>query len=174
MANPRCVWRNARRQSDGEAKLRQIMAALALIGCIAAPQPASADRDERWDGIIASCVANAETRAALDQCTGVVSTPCMQADDTTMGMALCISNEADQWDALLQPLLQRAIAREPERAMALKLSQGAWRGWTEAECSYQASAAYGGSAQQPMLAECFRDLTAARAILLEWNERHPP
>jgi uncharacterized protein YecT (DUF1311 family) len=149
------------------------MAALALAFASMAA-PAAADRDERWDGMIAACVSAAQTREALHQCSGAASTPCIAADDTTLGMSLCLSNEADQWEALLQPLVQRAVAREPERARALKSSQAAWHAWSDAECAYYASAAGGGSAQQPMLAECYRNRTAERVITLVMNERDPP
>lgn len=155
--------------------MRHVLAALAFaLASLAAPPVAHADRDERWDGLVAACVADANAYADLERCIGAVSTPCIAADDTAMGMSLCLSNEADQWDALLTPLLARALAREPERAGSLQASQAAWTAFAETECSYQASAAQGGSAQQPMLAACYRDLTADRAITFTMNERNPP
>lgn len=157
--------------------MRQILAVAALtmlLACVLSPQPVRADRDERWDGLVAACVERGETYADLEQCKGAASTPCIRADDTTIGMSLCLSNEADQWDALLTPLIERARMREPERAESLQASQASWTAWADAECSYQASAAMGGSAQQPMLAACYRDLTADRVITFEMNERNPP
>lgn len=146
--------------------------ALAVASCApVTPQLAEA----QVPPAIATCVAAAEGREALQRCKGIVFAACRGEPDnadSTVGLVLCGSREAYEWDALLNTALARVAEMHPDRREQLRDAQLAWLGWREAECTFHRADVDGGSGVQVARVACDLDLTADRVIALTLYARN--
>jgi len=140
-------------------------AALFAAACSSiAPQSAYADEREDFSPALVQCITSASDEDAMRACRGEIVRLCRAGDDSTMGLTLCLSDEATAWKQQLDRALAALNAGEPWRTEEITAAQAAWEAWLEVECSYRADAEQGGSGQQVDLAQCYLDHTAARAI----------
>ncbi|MGH6951199.1 MAG: lysozyme inhibitor LprI family protein [Vitreimonas sp.] len=161
--------------------MRRTLMVLALIAASCSPAPpqtaetppAQEPTATVQHASVQACVAAAATHEQLWQCKGVVATPCMDTPEgqTTAGMIDCNSREAQAWQGLLDAELTRLQADDPTRKEPLAAANAAWRAWRDAECSYQAGEAEGGSLAGVIAAGCEADVTADRVIASTWADR---
>jgi uncharacterized protein YecT (DUF1311 family) len=157
----------------------------AFVGAFVGPGPGLAQ-----DGAVFSpaateaCLASAAPGLAAEACAGLSANRCM-ADtpqgDTTYGMILCFSAEADWWDARLNASFAarmkdaRAMDADvmpmgrpvPSAAMALRDMQRAWIAFRDARCAYEAALWMGGSGAGPAVGACLMRETARQTLIIE-------
>ena len=132
------------------------------------------------DALLMSCLTSNQ-ESDLSVCIGSASGACMEASEvggTTMGMSLCLANEVDQWDGLLNAVYQKLMAAEkaadaemveigvdgPKMAEALKAMQRAWIAYRDASCDYEVSQWGNGTGAGPAYQSCMMDMTARQAL----------
>jgi uncharacterized protein YecT (DUF1311 family) len=157
---------------DTEAKLRRLLiaCALALTAC-AAPQ-AHADPLPADPELVRACVGQAGRNcAALQQCQGVVTRACIEAQggSNSLSDVLCRSAEADIWQTLIDENTARISAADAVDGRLLAAANASWTQWRDSECEYRAYEYGGGSGEQYDRIVCHLELTAARAIDLIVN-----
>jgi uncharacterized protein YecT (DUF1311 family) len=142
-----------------------IACALVLTGC--ASQQAYADPIPADPELIRACVAQAgQDRAVLQQCPGMVTRACIDAEggSNSMSDVLCRSSEADIWQVLIDEATTRITAADPVDGELLNAANASWKQWRDVECIYRSYEFGGGSGEQYDRVVCYLDLTAARAI----------
>ena len=129
------------------------------------------------------CFFTGGTVRAQKDCIGDMATNCMDAEEgghTTIGMSMCLSNEAEVWDGLLNREYKATMAwakaadedeseHFPEyanRAQALRAAQRAWIGFRDAECELSYTLWGAGSMRHIAGSDCIMEITAERAIEL--------
>ena len=133
--------------------------------------------------LLAQCYQEAVGAEAKTQCVGALALECMAQEDageTTLGMSMCNSAEADFWDDLLnreyQLTMAWAKAHDVEEAKffpeyanlakSLREAQRAWISFRDAECGLAYSMWGSGSMRHIAGSGCILDMTADRAIEL--------
>jgi uncharacterized protein YecT (DUF1311 family) len=108
--------------------------------------------------------------ADLPACVGEAAARCQAqpGGDTTLGMAECLTAEAQAWQGLLEESLT-AKARElgqinPELEAQLTEAQSAWEAYRDAECGLRYAVWIAGSIRTIIAADCHLQKTAARAL----------
>lgn len=152
--------------------MRQIVLSVVLL--CAPVAPAWADVDTIETAPLAACVsAAASDAAALRACPGVIAQPCLDSDGgyTSHGMMMCYSAEAEAWERVINAVLERLTATEPDLAPSLAASQDAWRAYRDAECNYRVNRWGEGSGARVARASCIADLSAERGIALTLHDR---
>ena len=155
--------------SRQEAKLRQLLFALAVTLAACATLDADADPLPADPEILRTCVAQAgKDRAALSDCVGFVTRACIEAEGgpNSMSDVLCRSAEADIWQTLIEEATVRITAADPVDGELLAAANQTWTQWREAECNYRAYEFGGGSGEQYDRIVCHMTLTAVRAVNL--------
>lgn len=148
---------------------------VALAAACAPTQAARADPLEGADpAALNACFAAEETREALEQCRGMVTRACVEANGPgTHSDVLCSSAEADAWDALIaQETAELNRTQQYKDPARLAAANAAWSQWREAECDYWAWEEGGGSGEQVERVECAARVTADRAIALRLERVH--
>ena len=150
--------------------------ALAALSGPALAGDASADA-----AMLDTCLAGADSRAAREDCLGLVSTACMdgRADGgTTLGITECRMAEAQAWDRHLNAAYADRMgeftgmdAAEAEAAFAtradsLRAAQRAWIAFRDAECGLAYALWGAGSMRGIAAADCRMTMTAERAVEL--------
>jgi uncharacterized protein YecT (DUF1311 family) len=153
------------------------LAALALLAAPAVAQQGSLAFDI---APTRDCVA---TGGGAD-CIGRAAASCraQPGGQTTFGLSFCFSVEAEWWDARLNDVYRRLMAREREvdarvaghydtppasRAEALRAMQRAWIPFRDAACAYERSQWGGGSGGRPATLACLMERTARQSLHLE-------
>lgn len=152
--------------------MRRLLISCALVLTTCASPPAQADPLPADPQLLRACVAQAgEDRAALQQCYGLVTRACIEAEggSNSMSDVLCRSAESDVWEELIAEATTRITAADPVDGELLAASSEAWAAWRDAECSYRAYEFGGGVGEQYDRVVCHLDLTSARAIDLIVN-----
>lgn len=152
--------------------MRRLLSACALALTAYATPQARADPLPADPALIHTCVTQAgRDRAALQQCVGIVTGACVEAEGGSNAMSdvLCRSAEAEIWQALIDESAARIIAADAVDGELLAAANASWAQWREAECEYRAYEYGGGSGEQYDRIVCHLDLTAARAIDLIVN-----
>lgn len=159
--------------------MKRVVLALAVMSASLAiayadESPETIAGRERAKPMLEACVKAAQTVEAMRRCKRIVFKPCVEEEEyrqSTHGLVMCNSREADAWEALLTDRIAELNKRDPHRAEALAAASAAWRAWIEPECNYHRSEAMGGSAEGVITTECLSDLTADRVIMLTWHAR---
>lgn len=146
------------------------VAAFASVLMTLAPMRAHADEFESYDpAVLAACLESAGAASgAMRQCIGLGARACIDADGpSTMAHVLCSAHEADDWESRMDAAARAIGVNQPYRdPVRLAEATKAWRSWREAECEYWAYQEGGGSGEQVDRAQCWVEVTAARAIRL--------
>jgi uncharacterized protein YecT (DUF1311 family) len=147
--------------------LRQIIFALAFVLSACATPSANADVLQSDPDILGACIAQArQDRAALEQCKGLMTRACVEAEGGTNAYTdvLCRSDEMLAWESIAPERTEAIALADPVDGELLAAANDKWQDWREAECNYRAYEYGGGSGEQYDRAVCYVDLTAARAI----------
>ena len=164
---------------------RTVMRWLALI---LFALPATAQDHDGFETELFTCYYSAEDRAERLACKDAVARPCMSQEggETTIGMSMCLNDEAQAWDQLLNEEYRETMAymkvmdddeREyfPEyakRQEALRDAQRAWIAFRDAECALAYAEWGSGSHRHIAGTACMADMTADRTIgLRDMRER---
>lgn len=150
---------------------RLLLACASVLSACATPQ-ACADPLPADPELIRTCVTRAgEDRSALQQCKGIVTRDCIEAEGgpNSMSDVLCRSAEADIWQALIDESTARIAEADPVDGALLAAANTSWSLWRQAECEYRAYEYGGGTGEQHDRVVCHLDLTSARAIDLIAN-----
>jgi uncharacterized protein YecT (DUF1311 family) len=148
-----------------------VIGLVALVGTCAAAEAASADET----GKISACIEDAKgdtprERSCIDRMAG----PCMQKPEgqSTPGMVDCLMSETKAWDDILNAEYQRLLPLlKAEAAGDVKKAQRLWVEARDADCRVPYYFYEGGTIVKVLGAECERDHTANRAILIKsWRE----
>jgi hypothetical protein len=126
---------------DTEAKMRRLLIACALLLTACGAPQAHADPLPADPQLIRTCVTQAgQDRAALEQCKGIVTRACVEAEGgpNAMSDVLCRSAEADIWQALIDESSARIAAADAVDGQLLSGANASWAGWREAVCGYRA------------------------------------
>ncbi len=137
----------------------------------------------RYGAITERCYEHARDHDKRMACIGRQAARCMAKEEdgeTTLGMSMCTSAEADVWDRFLNAEyretmiwvkgLDAAGAQvSPEfsnRAKALRAAQRAWIAFRDGQCRLEHALWGAGSMRQIAGAHCRLGMTARRAIAL--------
>jgi uncharacterized protein YecT (DUF1311 family) len=152
--------------------LRTIIASLAALVCAAASAEATpTDAGNK----ISVCLEGANGDAGRERaCIDTVAGPCMQKPDgqSTPGMVDCLMTETKAWDDILNTEYQRLLPLlKGEAAGDVKKAQRLWVEARDADCRVPYYFYDGGTIVKVLGAECERNHTAERAILIKnWRE----
>ena len=95
---------------------------------------------------------------------------CMEANQSTPGMDDCVTAEFGIQDGRLNTVYKKLMrmfgADEPKRAESLRAAQKLWVQFRDANCTYVASEAEGGSMQPLEFNECKLTMTVERTTEL--------
>ena len=152
--------------------MRQLFFALALLVTACATPPARADVLQSDARLLDACIAQTSgDRVALQQCVGVMTRACVEAEGGSNSMTdvLCRSSESLAWSAIIEAATERITAADPADGALLAAANNAWTEWRETECSYRAYEFGGGSGEQYDRVACDLELTSSRAIGLITN-----
>lgn len=155
------------------------LAVLAFTGAAQAME----HMDQAYGPILAQCYSAAKDGSARAACQGRMSGACMENEESgqsTLGMTICLSAEAEAWDALLNAEYSRALAGAklmdteeaeyfPEfanRANALREAQRAWITFRDADCELAYAQWGSGSMRNIAFADCRMEMTARRTLEL--------
>lgn len=151
--------------------------------------PSSVAAGEAHAGLVDACLAAAPAEARAG-CIGKVSDACIagaEGGETTLGMSMCMADEAEVWDRLLNAEYRKTMARakamdsdEAEsfpqfanRAVALRDAQRAWIAFRDAECALAYAEWGAGSMRHIAGSECVMRMTAQRALELRAMRESP-
>lgn len=162
------------------------MSRLAVL-CLLAAAPAWADDDRPAAFVtgVEDCLTGADGTKAATDCIGQAADRCMaQAEGgySTLGMSMCMHAETDAWDILLNGAYQQALATAKKmdaneaahfrgfavRAEKLRVAQRAWIAFRDAQCAFDYAVWGSGSMRNIAGASCFLQMTAERAIELNF------
>jgi uncharacterized protein YecT (DUF1311 family) len=148
--------------------LRRCALALAVVAAQMHPALAQTDEpDGRDSAAIRDCLKSRPDRQ--DSCIGLISYPCL--DDgkkmqTTADMVGCSSRERLVWNKLLDDAYRRLRGRLDTKQQAkLGDMQRAWIASREKSCNFYWDY-FQGTLASPMIAACFNEETARRALFL--------
>lgn len=145
--------------------------ACAFAACLAtAANAATTDSDT-----IAACLKSAgDGTAAARACIGRVAGPCLEKPDGQSGPGEidCLMSETAAWDTILNAEYQRLMPLlQKEAADDVRKAQRLWVEARDADCRVPYYFYGGGTIVKTLGAECTRDHTADRAILIKsWRE----
>jgi len=148
-----------------------IISLVVLVGICAAAEAVPADKNSR----ISLCLEEAKGDAARERtCIDRVAGPCMQKPEgqSTPGMVDCLMDETKAWDDILNAEYHRLLPLlNADAAGDVKKAQRLWIEAREADCRVPYYFYDGGTIVKILGAECARDHTADRAILIKnWRE----
>jgi uncharacterized protein YecT (DUF1311 family) len=148
-----------------------VIGLVALAGTCAAAEAAPAGET----GKISACLEDAKGDAARERtCIDRMAGPCMQTPEgqSTPGMVDCLMSETKAWDNILNAEYQRLLPLlKAEAAGDVKKAQRLWIEARDADCRVPYYFYEGGTIVKVLGAECERDHTANRAILIKsWRE----
>ena len=152
--------------------LRTAIVSLAvLVSTCAVAEATPTDESSK----ISACLAEAKGDAARERtCIDRVAGPCMQKPEgqSTPGMVDCLMGETKAWDDILNAEYQRLLPLlNTEAAGDVKKAQRLWIEARDADCRVPYYFYDGGTIVKILGAECERDHTADRAILIKsWRE----
>lgn len=138
--------------------------------------------------LLQQCYEEAQGASAKSQCLGSLSKACMAqpGGESTLGMAMCASAEAQVWDKFLNAEYQALMAFSkvmdvdeavyfPEfakREESLRAAQRAWIAYRDAECGLAYALWGSGSMRNIAGSDCIMQMTAQRTIeLLDMREQ---
>ena len=143
--------------------------ALASIVLLAAPALAQNGKpDAKASATIQDCVKTKSATGTGELCIGIVSTPCLERDDTksTADMTNCVSHEQAVWDDILNETYRRLRDKlDKEQQEKLREMQRVWITSRDKTCAFYWDF-FQGTMATPMSAECTNRETAQRAIFL--------
>ncbi|MGH6951200.1 MAG: hypothetical protein ACREH4_10020 [Vitreimonas sp.] len=134
-----------------------LSAAVALMACAS---PGARDDPSRLNAErLRACVSAAGAeREALERCTGVAASACIERSGQRRS-AMCWASEARVWRELIGETSAHLNETQGHRSPALLASANeAWSAWAGAECAY-----WSGAGEQ---ARCDAEVSAHRAIAL--------
>jgi len=148
-----------------------IFGLVVLVGTFAAAHAAPSDASNK----ISACLEEAKGDAARERnCIDRMAGPCMQKPEgqSTPGMVDCLMDETKAWDDILNAEYQRLLLLlKAEAAGDVKKAQRLWIEARDADCRVPYYFYDGGTIVKVLGAECARDHTAHRAILIKsWRE----
>ena len=154
--------------------------AAAILATLLLALPAQADQSRQDADDLEACLVTGWPRNVLELCTGIVADPCQvkAGNGGTEEMALCLSREAEAWEALLSRLWPRMMRRAREVDAAnetqrlgidsatetLITAQRTWEVFRDAECRHSHASWGQGSFRTVAHAACLLDLTARRVV----------
>lgn len=128
-----------------------------------------------------TCLAAQDGVGQSGQCIGRAASICMEQPlgHTTPGMAFCLGEEYDLWDAKLNEAYvslradykQQDVERfegAPSLADALRDLQRGWISFRDGRCAFETAQWYGGTGASPAFLSCMLQLTADQTIYL-WS-----
>lgn len=135
-------------------------------------------------GATLACLHQARDGRAAEGCAGLSANQCMldtPQGDTTYGMSLCFSAEADWWASRMTDVYARRLAKDRaldaemkaagrttgSAAQALKDMHTAWLVYRTARCAYEQAQWMGGTGGGPATAACDMVETARHVLILE-------
>ncbi|KWT72049.1 hypothetical protein APY04_0332 [Hyphomicrobium sulfonivorans] len=144
--------------------------ALCVVGGIALLSPvANAASDDA--STITTCLREMEqSQKDAHACIGRVSDPCSETPEgqSTPGTVACTMRETEVWDKLLNEEYKRLLALVgAETANDVRKAQRIWLTARDADCRVPYQFYNGGTIVQILGAQCERDHTANRAILIK-------
>ncbi len=143
--------------------------ALASIVLLAAPTLAQNSKpDAKASATIQDCVKTKSATGMGELCIGIVSTPCLERDDTksTADMTNCVSREQAVWDDILNETYRRLREKlDDTQQTKLRDMQRAWVTSRDKTCDFYWDF-YQGTMATPMSADCVNRETAQRALFL--------
>jgi uncharacterized protein YecT (DUF1311 family) len=153
--------------------IRTVMAGLIAAGLATSVHAATDGATDNTT--IAGCLkSSGETPAKARACIDRVAGPCMKKPDgqSTPGMVDCLMTETQAWDDVLNAEYKRLLPLlNMEAAADVTKAQRLWIQAREADCQVPYYFYDGGTIVKILGAECERDHTADRAILLKsWRE----
>jgi uncharacterized protein YecT (DUF1311 family) len=146
----------------------RLAVALAFIGSIATPAFALDKPDVKASMAIQDCVKTKSANGTGELCIGIVSTPCLERDDTksTADMTNCVSREQAVWDDILNETFRRLRDKlDDQQQGKLREMQRAWIASRDKTCAFYWDY-FQGTMATPMSAECVNRETAQRALFL--------
>jgi uncharacterized protein YecT (DUF1311 family) len=152
--------------------LRTVIVSLALLVCASAAAEAAPTDDSKK---ISVCLEGAKGDAGRERaCIDTVAGPCMKKPEgqSTPGMVDCIMGETQAWDDILNAEYNRLLPLlKGEAAGDVKKAQRLWIEARDADCRVPYYFYNGGTIVKILGAECERNHTADRAILIKgWRE----
>jgi uncharacterized protein YecT (DUF1311 family) len=118
--------------------------------------------------------AQSSAKGDASACKGRVAGPCLEKPEgmSTPGQVDCLMSETKAWDDILNAEYQRLLSLlKPEAAGDVKKAQRLWLQARDADCRVPYYFYDGGTIVKVLGAECERDHTADRAILMKnWRE----
>ena len=143
--------------------------AVALTVALAAPALAQNNKpDAKESATIQDCVKTKSADGTGALCIGLVSTPCLERDDTksTADMVNCVSREHAVWDNILNETYRRLREKlDDTQQTKLREMQRAWVVSRDKTCDFYWDF-YQGTMATPMSADCVNKETAERALFL--------
>ena len=143
--------------------------AVALIVALAAPALAQNNKpDAKESAAIQDCVKTKSADGTGELCIGLVSTPCLERDETksTADMVNCVVVETRVWDDILNETFRRLKAKldDPQQTKLREMQQ-AWVDSRDKTCAFYWDY-YQGTMAHPMRADCVNRETAQHALFL--------
>jgi uncharacterized protein YecT (DUF1311 family) len=145
--------------------------ALVLASIVFLPAPALAQNgkpDAKASVTIQDCVKTKSATGMGELCIGIVSTPCLERDDTksTADMTNCVSHEQAVWDDILNETYRQLRGKlDDTQQTKLRDMQRAWVTSRDKTCDFYWDF-YQGTMATPMSADCVNRETAQRALFL--------
>jgi uncharacterized protein YecT (DUF1311 family) len=143
--------------------------AVALTAALAAPALAQNGKpDAKASAAIQDCVKSKSATGTGELCIGIVSTPCLERDDTksTADMTNCAAVETRVWDDILNETFRRLKEKlDDTQQTKLREMQRAWVTSRDKTCDFYWDF-YQGTMATPMSADCVNRETAQRALFL--------
>jgi uncharacterized protein YecT (DUF1311 family) len=135
----------------------------------------SADAASKDAGTLNQCLAAAgKTEGAARSCVGKVAGPCLEKPEGQSGPGEidCLMGETAAWDDILNAEYKRLLSLvKPEAAEDVRKAQRLWLQTRDADCRVPYYFYGGGTIVKTLGAECDRDHTADRALLIKsWRE----
>jgi uncharacterized protein YecT (DUF1311 family) len=154
--------------------IRAIFAVLFATLLAAAANAATTDSDT-----ISACLKSAaEGTAGARACIGQIAGPCLEKPEGQSGPGEidCIMGETAAWDTILNAEYQRLLPLLQKEAVDdVRKAQRLWVEARDADCRVPYYFYGGGTIVKTLGAECERDHTADRAILIkQWREMAQP
>lgn len=162
---------------------------LMVVLCLGAGFAQAQDEEVAAFGpLLEQCYEAASGAEAKAQCLGAVSKPCMAqpGGETTLGITMCASAEAQVWDKFLNAEYKALMAFSkamdvdeaayfPEYAKReenLRAAQRAWIAYRDAECGLAYALWGSGSMRNIAGSDCIMQMTAERTIeLIDMREQ---
>jgi uncharacterized protein YecT (DUF1311 family) len=146
-----------------------------IAGVLAMLLATGASAATRDADTLGQCLTSAgKTEGAARGCIGKVAGPCLEKPDGQSGPGEidCIMGETAAWDGVLNAEYKRLLSLlKPEAAEDVRKAQRLWLQAREADCRVPYYFYGGGTIVKTLGAECQRDHTADRAILIKsWRE----